>query len=42
LRRGRGEFVLLGSLVETKRLKTGDAVHIEIEELGALDLEMTE
>jgi 2-keto-4-pentenoate hydratase len=38
----RGEFVFLGSLVETKWLRAGDEVRIEIEELGTLDLEVTE
>jgi len=33
-----GEFVLLGSVVETKWLKAGDEVRIEIEELGELRL----
>lgn len=33
-----GEFVLLGSVVETKWLKAGDEVRIEIEELGTLSL----
>jgi 2-oxo-3-hexenedioate decarboxylase/2-keto-4-pentenoate hydratase len=33
-----GEFVLLGSVVETKWLKAGDEVAIEIEELGTLSL----
>lgn len=35
-----GEFVLLGSVVETKWLEAGDAARIEIEELGALDLQV--
>jgi 2-oxo-3-hexenedioate decarboxylase/2-keto-4-pentenoate hydratase len=34
----QGKFVFLGSLVETKWLDAGDAVHIEIDGLGALDL----
>lgn len=33
-----GEFVLLGSVVETKWLKAGDEVRVEIEELGELRL----
>lgn len=33
-----GEFVLLGSVVETKWLDAGDEVRIEIESLGALTL----
>lgn len=36
----RGEFVFLGSLVETKWLKPGDKVHIEIEELGEVKIEV--
>jgi 2-oxo-3-hexenedioate decarboxylase/2-keto-4-pentenoate hydratase len=36
----RGEFVFLGSLVETKWLKPGDHVRIEIEELGEVELEV--
>jgi 2-keto-4-pentenoate hydratase len=36
-----GEFVLLGSVVETNWLNAGDAVRIEIEELGELSLEVT-
>jgi 2-oxo-3-hexenedioate decarboxylase/2-keto-4-pentenoate hydratase len=36
----RGEFVFLGSLVETKWLKAGDHVRIEIEELGAIGVEV--
>jgi 2-keto-4-pentenoate hydratase len=36
----RGEFVFLGSLVETKWLKAGDKVKIEIEELGEVSLEV--
>ena len=38
----RGKFVFLGSLVETKWLDAGDAVRIEIEGLGALDLDVLE
>jgi 2-keto-4-pentenoate hydratase len=38
----RGKFVFLGSLVETKWLDAGDAVHIEIDGLGALDLDVSE
>jgi 2-oxo-3-hexenedioate decarboxylase/2-keto-4-pentenoate hydratase len=34
----RGEFVFLGSLVETKWLNAGDEVKIEIEELGGASL----
>jgi 2-keto-4-pentenoate hydratase len=34
----RGEFVFLGSVVETKWLEAGDAVRIEIDGLGSLDL----
>lgn len=33
-----GEFVLLGSVVETKWLNAGDQVRIEIEELGEIEL----
>lgn len=33
-----GEFVLLGSVVETKWLEAGDEVRVEIEELGELRL----
>lgn len=33
-----GEFVLLGSVVETKWLKAGDEARIEIEEMGSLSL----
>jgi len=36
----RGEFVFLGSLVETKWLKPGDKLRIEIEELGEVALEV--
>jgi 2-keto-4-pentenoate hydratase len=39
---GRGKFVFLGSLVETKWLDAGDRVRIEIEGLGALDLAVSE
>jgi 2-oxo-3-hexenedioate decarboxylase/2-keto-4-pentenoate hydratase len=35
-----GEFVLLGSVVETKWLNAGDRVRVEIEELGALTLDV--
>jgi 2-oxo-3-hexenedioate decarboxylase/2-keto-4-pentenoate hydratase len=38
----QGEFVFLGSLVETRWLDAGDGVRIEIEGLGALDLEVSE
>jgi 2-keto-4-pentenoate hydratase len=38
----RGKFVFLGSLVETKWLDAGDSVRIEIEGLGALDLDVSE
>ena len=38
----QGSFVFLGSLVETKWLDAGDRVRIEIEGLGALDLEVSE
>jgi len=34
----RGEFVFLGSLVETKWLSAGDVVRIEIEEIGNAEL----
>ena len=37
----RGAFVFLGSLVETKWLNPGDSVRIEIESLGAIDLEVS-
>ena len=33
-----GEFVMLGSVVETKWLDAGDEVRVEIEELGELTL----
>jgi 2-keto-4-pentenoate hydratase len=36
----RGAFVFLGSLVETKWLKPGDKVRIEIEELGEVAVEV--
>ena len=36
-----GEFVTLGSVVETKWLKAGDKVRVEIEELGGLTLDVT-
>ena len=36
----RGEFVFLGSLVETKWLSAGDQVRIEIDELGGLELKV--
>lgn len=36
----RGEFVFLGSLVETKWLNPGDKVRIEIEELGEVAVEV--
>lgn len=36
-----GEFVLLGSVVETKWLNAGDEVRIEIESLGSLTLDVT-
>ena len=36
----RGEFVFLGSLVETKWLNAGDHVRIEIEELGEVEVEV--
>jgi 2-keto-4-pentenoate hydratase len=36
-----GEFVMLGSVVETKWLNAGDEVRIEIEELGELTLNVT-
>ncbi len=35
-----GEFVLLGSVVETKWLNAGDKVRIEIESLGAVSLDV--
>lgn len=38
----RGEFVFLGSLVETKWLKAGDEVVIEIERLGKVSLAVTD
>jgi 2-keto-4-pentenoate hydratase len=38
----QGKFVFLGSLVETKWLDAGDAVRIEIEGLGALDLDVSD
>jgi len=36
----RGEFVFLGSLVETKWLSAGDHVRIEIEQLGPLEVDV--
>jgi 2-oxo-3-hexenedioate decarboxylase/2-keto-4-pentenoate hydratase len=36
----RGEFVFLGSLVETKWLSAGDHVRIEIEELGGIEVDV--
>jgi 2-oxo-3-hexenedioate decarboxylase/2-keto-4-pentenoate hydratase len=36
-----GEFVLLGSVVETQWLKSGDRVEIDIPQLGELSLEVT-
>ena len=33
-----GEFILLGSVVETKWLQAGDEVRIEIDKLGELQL----
>jgi 2-oxo-3-hexenedioate decarboxylase/2-keto-4-pentenoate hydratase len=36
-----GEFVLLGSVVETQWLKPGDRVEIDIPQLGELSLEVT-
>jgi len=36
-----GEFVLLGSVVETQWLKPGDRVAIDIPQLGELSLEVT-
>lgn len=38
----RGEFVFLGSLVETKWLNAGDEVVIEIERLGQVSLTVTD
>ncbi|MFZ5672971.1 MAG: 2-keto-4-pentenoate hydratase [Pseudomonadota bacterium] len=38
----RGEFVFLGSLVETRWLNAGDAVVIEIERLGKVSLAVTD
>jgi 2-keto-4-pentenoate hydratase len=38
----RGEFVFLGSLVETKWLNAGDSVAIEIEGLGEASLEVSD
>lgn len=37
----RGQFVFLGSLVETKWLNAGDVARIEISSLGALELTVT-
>lgn len=37
----RGQFVMLGSLVETKWVNAGDSARIEIEELGALEVTVT-
>ena len=37
----RGEFVFLGSLVETKWLNAGDKVAIEVEGLGTASLSVT-
>lgn len=36
-----GQFVLLGSVVETKWLNAGDRARIEIDELGTLEIEVT-
>jgi len=36
-----GEFVLLGSVVETKWLNAGDRARVEIESLGAVTLDVT-
>jgi 2-keto-4-pentenoate hydratase len=36
-----GEFVTLGSVVETKWLDAGDEVRVEIDQLGALTLSVT-
>ena len=36
-----GEFILLGSVVETKWLNAGDKVRIEVESLGAVTLDVT-
>jgi 2-keto-4-pentenoate hydratase len=38
----RGRFVMLGSLVETKWLNAGDSARIEIEDLGALEVTVTD
>jgi 2-keto-4-pentenoate hydratase len=37
----QGEFVLLGSVVETKWLNAGDVARIEIESLGSAALKVT-
>ncbi|MEQ1881853.1 MAG: fumarylacetoacetate hydrolase family protein [Burkholderiales bacterium] len=36
-----GDFILLGSLVETKWLQAGDKVHIAVENLGEVSLSVT-
>ena len=37
----QGEFVLLGSVVETKWLNAGDNARVEIESLGSVSLNVT-
>jgi 2-keto-4-pentenoate hydratase len=34
----QGEFVMLGSVVETKWLEAGDVAEVEIESLGSVSL----
>jgi 2-keto-4-pentenoate hydratase len=37
----QGEFVLLGSVVETKWLNAGDDARVEVESLGSVSLKVT-
>jgi len=37
----QGEFVLLGSVVETQWLNAGDSARVEIESLGSVSLNVT-
>jgi 2-keto-4-pentenoate hydratase len=37
----QGEFVLLGSIVETNWLNAGDDARIEIDSLGSVDISVT-
>ena len=38
LKINQGEFVMLGSVVETKWLEAGDVAEVEIESLGSVSL----